>query len=94
MANDNYHVTSGNDGGWDIKREGASRASAHFESHDAALSKAREMAGRQGVRLILHDEEGQITANEAPEPPIAANDPKPLRKRVFGRLGRLFSRSS
>ena len=65
---ENYHLTYNSDKeGWDIKKEGASRPSDHFDSHSKALKRARELAQNSNVNLIIHDESGAITGSESAE---------------------------
>ena len=65
---ENYHLTYNSDKeGWDIKKEGASRPSDHFDSHSKALKRARELAQNSSVNLIIHDESGAITGSESAE---------------------------
>ena len=65
---ENYHLTFNREKeGWDIKKEGASRPSDHFESHSKALKRARELALNSNVNLIIHDESGAITGSESAE---------------------------
>lgn len=65
---DNYHLTFNRDEErWEIKREGASRPSDHFESHSKALQRARELALHDDVDLVVHDDTGAITGSESAE---------------------------
>ena len=65
---DNYHLTwNRDDERWEVKREGASRPSDHFESHSKALKRARELALNNNVNLIIHDDTGAITGSETAE---------------------------
>jgi hypothetical protein len=95
MTDANYHITGSDENGWDVRRAGASRASAHFDKCDDALKRGREMAGRNGVRLILHDEGGQIVSNEAPEAPDLSASSKGVRavpKMVLNKIGSVLRR--
>lgn len=89
MAEGNYHLTGDDEAGWTVKREGASRASAHFDSHDEALRSVREMAGRQSVRVILHGEGGKIVGSEAPDAP---EDKPSIPNRIAKRVTSIFQR--
>ena len=65
---ENYHLTYNSEKeGWDIKKEGATRPSDHFDSHSKALARARELALNSNVNLIIHDETGAITGSESAE---------------------------
>ena len=45
------HVVPNPGGGWDDKREGASRASRHFDTQKDAIEAAREAARREKTEL-------------------------------------------
>jgi hypothetical protein len=95
MSDGNYHITGSEDAGWDVKRAGAERASAHFDRCKDAVKRGREMAGRNGVRLILHGEDGQILSNEAPPEPSAGSTLGRVAtapKMVLNRIGSAFKR--
>lgn len=42
------YVVPGQEGGWDVKKEGAQRASAHTDTKKAAVDRAREIVRNQG----------------------------------------------
>lgn len=51
MANndeDRYVVPNKERGGWDVKREDAQRASAHFNTQKEAIDRAREIVNNSG----------------------------------------------
>jgi ribA/ribD-fused uncharacterized protein len=52
----NCHVVRSRRGGWDIVREGAKRASAHFDAKRQAVAKANSIARNNKVDVIVHDE--------------------------------------
>lgn len=49
------YVLRASRGGWDVVRDGAKRASAHFETKKDAISKAENIARNNKVRVIVHD---------------------------------------
>lgn len=70
--NPNRHVVPNPDGGWDVKREGASRASRHFETQAEAIAAARETARREKGELSVHGTNGRIRDKRS-----YGNDPFP-----------------
>jgi len=70
---DSHHVVPNPDGGWDIKRGGASRASGHHDKKQDAINQAREISRRQGTELRIHNKDGRIGSSDShggdPYPP-------------------------
>ena len=62
MANrSEHHVVHNNErGGWDVKRNGADRASVHAETKDKAMRIGREISRNQGTELIPHLKNGRF----------------------------------
>ncbi|RVU78438.1 DUF2188 domain-containing protein [Pantoea dispersa] len=54
------HVVSNSRGGWDVKRNGADRASRHFETQAEAITWATELAKNQKTELYIHEADGRI----------------------------------
>lgn len=54
------HVVHNPTGGWDVKREGAERASAHAETKQDAVDRGREIARNAGAELVVHNQDGKI----------------------------------
>jgi hypothetical protein len=48
---DRYVVPNGERGGWDVIKEHAKRASAHFDTQAEAVSRAREIVDKSGRGL-------------------------------------------
>jgi uncharacterized protein YdaT len=72
MARRTHHVVPGPDGGWNIKRGGAERASDHFDLKKDAIDKAREISQHQKTELIIHNRDGKISQSDS-----HGNDPCP-----------------
>ncbi|WP_312652287.1 DUF2188 domain-containing protein [Proteiniclasticum sp.] len=72
MANDAHHVLPNPDGGWDVKREDAKRASHHTETKEEAVKIAKEIAMNQKTELIIHKLDGTIGERNS-----YGNDPYP-----------------
>lgn len=69
----NIHVVP-HEGGWDVKREGAERASSHHDTQEKAMAAGRVTAEREGVELLVHGRDGRIRERDS-----YGNDPHPPR---------------
>lgn len=76
MREEHHVVPNGERGGWDVKRNGAQRASGHYETKEQALAAGRIMSRNQGTELISHLKNGQIQ-----NPDSHGHDPCPPRDR-------------
>jgi hypothetical protein len=78
MSNDNRrHVVQNGDGGWDVKKPGASRASAHTDTQKEAIDRAKEIVGNAGGGEVrIHGRDGKIRNSDTVKP---GNDPFPPR---------------
>ena len=56
----NYHVSQHPDGGWQVKREKATKALKIFKTQAEAIAFAKEKAGNQENNVIVHKKTGQI----------------------------------
>lgn len=56
----NQHVTTHPNGGWQVKGEGNTRATARTATQKDAISIARGIARNQGSELVIHRPEGRI----------------------------------
>ena len=73
----NRHVVPSPEGGWDIKKPGASRSSAHEGTQAAAIRRAKEIVRNQGGGEVrVHGRDGKIRDSDTVPP---ANDPFPPR---------------
>ena len=68
-----HHVVPNKAGGWDVKRGGGARASAHFEVKSLAVDRGREISRNQGTELRIHNKDGRIAQSDShgrdPHPP-------------------------
>ncbi|MHA6766999.1 DUF2188 domain-containing protein [Sphingobium ummariense] len=71
---DSHHVVPNPDGGWDVKRGGASRASVHTDTKQQAVDRGREISRNQGTELRIHNKDGKIARSDS-----HGNDPNPPR---------------
>jgi len=46
----NYHVVQGQNGGWNVKRDNADRASAHADTQREAEKEAKQFSSHSGGR--------------------------------------------
>ena len=56
----NQHVTPHPNGGWQVKGEGNTRATARTATQKEAIGIAREISRKQGSELVIHRPNGQI----------------------------------
>jgi hypothetical protein len=64
---DQVQVVPGADGRWEVHRYGAERAWSIHPTRAAALTRARQLARRARVELVVHDRDGKMTVT-APRP--------------------------
>ncbi|HNX01487.1 MAG TPA: DUF2188 domain-containing protein [Candidatus Cloacimonadota bacterium] len=72
MANNQHHVVPNRNGGWDVKRNNAERASGHFDTKAEAEKAGRQISINQGTELVIHGKDGKIQ-----NPDSHGNDPCP-----------------
>ncbi len=61
------------DGGWEVRRPGAARASAIRSSQDDAVDRARDLVYRSGGgEVVIYGSDGRIRARDT----VASNDPR------------------
>jgi hypothetical protein len=71
------HVVPDPDGGWNVRRPGASRASSHHPTQGEAEARAKEILGNAGGgEAVIHGRDGQIRDKDTVKP---ARDPFPPR---------------
>ena len=59
MSGSGQHVAP-RGGKWIVRRTGASRASAIFDTQIEAIERARDLARTQGTELYIHGRDGRI----------------------------------
>jgi hypothetical protein len=72
-----YHVTPSAQGRWEVRREGAVRASAIFDRKSEAMARGRELAQTSGAVLVEHGKDGRVLDSTS-----FGNDPNPPRDRI------------
>lgn len=77
MSRNEIHVLpNSKQGGWDVKKSNASRASRHYETKKDAIAFAREKSIKELAELIIHGKDGRIQNSNS-----YGNDPCPPRDR-------------
>lgn len=78
MSNQNRrHVVPNANGGWDVKKPGSSRASAHTDTQKQAEGRARDIVRNAGGGEVrIHGRDGRIRDSDTVAP---GNDPNPPR---------------
>lgn len=71
-----HHVVPNPDGGWDVKRGGASRASTHHDTKREAIDRGREISRNQNTEFRIHNRDGKIARSDS-----HGNDPCPPKDR-------------
>ena len=72
MGKKNVHTTPGENGDWNVKREGAERASKHFDRKVKAEQFGKDLAKRDKTEHIIHTKDGKIQKRDS-----NGNDPYP-----------------
>jgi predicted RNase H-like HicB family nuclease len=76
MTRNERHVVKNPDGGWDVKKPHAERASSHSDTKAEAIDSAREICINQKAECIIHREDGKIQNSNS-----YGNDPFPPKDR-------------
>lgn len=75
MPRNARHVAPHPQGGWQVKKPGAGRASERTPTQSEAIDRAREILKHDGGgELVIHNEHGQIRDADTVPP---GNDPYP-----------------
>lgn len=76
MSRNSHHIVPNPDGGWNVKKGGATRATKHFDKKDEAISWGREVSRNQRTELVIHRRDGTIQQKDS-----HGNDPNPPKDR-------------
>lgn len=72
-----HHVVPSSEGGWNVQKGGASRASKHFDTKKEAESWGREVSRNQKTEFLIHGKDGKIQSADShggdPNPPKDTN---------------------
>lgn len=79
MPRNERHVTTHPDGGWQVRKPDADRASKRTDTQGEAVDRARQILHNDGGgEIVIHDRQGQIRDSDTVAP---GNDPNPPRDR-------------
>ncbi|WP_077309371.1 DUF2188 domain-containing protein [Terribacillus halophilus] len=70
----NYHTTPDWNGNWQVKKESAKRASAHFDTQKEAMRYGKDAAKKDKGEHFIHGKDGKIRERDS-----YGNDPFPPR---------------
>lgn len=77
MARKSHHVVPNPEGGWNVKKGGADRASKTFEKKEKAVDFARQVSRNQRTELVIHKKDGTIqSADSHGHDPLPPRDKK------------------
>ena len=76
MPRKSHHVVPDSDGGWNVKKGGAERASKHFDRKQDAVDYGRKVSQNQESELVIHRKDGTIERSDS-----HGHDPNPPRDR-------------
>lgn len=75
MSRKSYHVIANVNGGWNVKRNDAERATRSFASQKDAIEYGRSISRSHATDLIIHGRDGRLSSKES-----YGNDPNPPRE--------------
>jgi len=75
MTKKTQHVVKSSDGGWAVKKGGATRATKVFDTQKEAIAHGREIAKGQKAEFYIHGKDGRIRDKNS-----YGNDPFPPKK--------------
>ena len=65
MPKGSHHVVPGGDGGWNVRKGGAQRASEHFETKKEAVDAGRKISQNQHTEFFIHGTDGKIQQKDS-----------------------------
>ncbi len=65
MSADSNHVVPNPNGGWDVKRANAKRASGHFDTKREAVDVGRVISRNQKTEFVIHRQDGTIQKKDS-----------------------------
>jgi len=69
-----HHVVPNPEGGWNVRRGGAARASGHFHTKKEAIQRAREISRNAETELKIHNLDGRVAESDS-----HGNDPRNIK---------------
>lgn len=65
MLRKTHHVVPSSNGGWNVKKGGADRASGHFDKKIDAINFGRTVSQNQGSEFLIHNRNGRIAQSDS-----------------------------
>ncbi len=65
MSRNSYHVIANINGGWNVKRTDAERATRSFASQKDAIEYGRNISKSHATELVIHGEDGRLFSKES-----------------------------
>ena len=56
-----HHVVPNVNRGWDVKKDGATRSSIHFDKKQDAVDAGRKISQNQSAEFYIHGKDGKIS---------------------------------
>ncbi|HEY0893593.1 MAG TPA: DUF2188 domain-containing protein [Cellvibrio sp.] len=73
MTRKTHHVVPDPEGGWDVKKGGATKSSKHFDNKQDAVDWGRQVSRNQKTEFLIHGKDGKIQQSDShggdPNPP-------------------------
>lgn len=76
MSKSSQHVVPHPDGGWSVKKGGATHVTRRFETQKEAISYGRKISKAQGSELYVHGRDGMVRSKDS-----YGNDPHPPKEK-------------
>jgi len=65
MAKNSQHVILHPDGGWSVKKGGATQVTRRFETQKEAINYGRKISKAQGSELYVHGRDGMVRSKDS-----------------------------
>lgn len=65
MTKKGQHVVPRADGGWNVRKTGAAKATRNFETQREAIDYARDLAKKQSGEVYIHGRDGTIRGRDS-----------------------------
>lgn len=65
MRRKEHHIVPSPAGGWDVKRDGAKRASIHTDTKREAIDRGRPISQNQKTEFVVHNRDGKISNSDS-----------------------------
>lgn len=65
MSRKTHHVVPSPNGGWNVKKGGAERASIHTDTKQQAIDAGRQISRNQGTEFVIHGQNGRIQRSDS-----------------------------